>query len=119
MAGLPVVATSVGETPQVVVAGTGLLVPPHQPDDLAHAILSLLGDPVRAAEMGRAARDHAMRYYSAPVWFDKLPFAGLFLWGTGPGLTISIAVEMLMLAAGITLYILARKKKNPGNHAQG
>jgi glycosyltransferase involved in cell wall biosynthesis len=72
MAGLPVVATSVGDAPQVVANGTGLLVPPRRPDALADAILSLLNDPERAATMGHAARERAIRCYSAPVWFDKL-----------------------------------------------
>ncbi len=42
-AGKPVVATSVGGTPEAVVDGvTGLLVPPRNPEALANAIVKLV-----------------------------------------------------------------------------
>jgi glycosyltransferase involved in cell wall biosynthesis len=51
----PVVATSVGGTPEVVVDGeTGLLVPPRDPDALAKAVRRLVDDPELARRMGRA-----------------------------------------------------------------
>ncbi|MBA3534337.1 MAG: glycosyltransferase, partial [Ardenticatenales bacterium] len=40
-AGLPVVGTTVGDVPKVVVEGTGLLVPPREPGALAAALRSL------------------------------------------------------------------------------
>ena len=46
-----------------------------------------------------------------PLWFDKLPNVGLYLWGTGTGLIFSLIIEFCLLAAGIVLYILI--KKNP------
>ena len=53
--GKPVVAAAVGGIPEVVVDGeTGLLVPPRDPDALAHAILRLLDDPALRARMGAA-----------------------------------------------------------------
>jgi starch synthase len=53
----PVVATAVGGIPQVVAdAETGILVPPGRPDELARAMLTLLGDPSRARAMGAAGR---------------------------------------------------------------
>src|SRR5207302_1361596 len=51
--GLPVVATSVGGTPQVVTQGVeGLLVPSGSPDALAAAIGDLAGDAAGRASMG-------------------------------------------------------------------
>ncbi len=56
-AGLPVVATNVGGVPEVVDDGvTGLLVPPGDPAGLGAAVLSLLEDADRSAQMGEAGR---------------------------------------------------------------
>ncbi|MBU0703846.1 MAG: glycosyltransferase [Chloroflexi bacterium] len=56
--GLPCITTEVGTgTSWVVQDGvTGLVAPPRDPQALAEAIRSLLDDPQRRAEMGRAAR---------------------------------------------------------------
>jgi len=55
--GLPVVATPVGGTPELVRDGeTGYLVPPDDPEALAGAICSLLDDPQHARRMGRRGR---------------------------------------------------------------
>jgi glycosyltransferase involved in cell wall biosynthesis len=43
--GCAVVATNVGGIPEAVGAGRGILVPPRRPDQLAHALSTLLGDP--------------------------------------------------------------------------
>jgi len=51
----PVVATAVGDIPQVVRDDeTGLLVPPGDPSALAEALISLLTDPQRADRLGAA-----------------------------------------------------------------
>ncbi len=63
-AGKPVVATRVGGVPEAVVHDeTGLLVPPHDPQALADAILLLLADPSRAEAMGRTGRDRAAKLF--------------------------------------------------------
>ena len=64
-AGLPVVATRVGGTPEVVEHGvTGLLVPPRDPKALAEAIIALLQDRERAEAMGQAGRERVEKCFS-------------------------------------------------------
>lgn len=59
-AGVPIVATNVGGTAEIVVDGkTGVLVPPRNPPALADAIVDLLTDTAKAARFGRAARERA------------------------------------------------------------
>jgi glycosyltransferase involved in cell wall biosynthesis len=56
-AGLPIVATRVGGTPELILHGqTGLLVEPENVEELATSIRSLLIDPGKRAQMGEAAR---------------------------------------------------------------
>lgn len=56
-AGLPIVATDVGGNSELVTRGvTGVLVPPRDPRLFADAILEMLNDPTRAAQMGTAGR---------------------------------------------------------------
>lgn len=57
---LPVVVTSVGGNPEVVVEGeTGFLVPPRDADRFAARVVRLLRDPDLREAMGRAARRRA------------------------------------------------------------
>ncbi len=63
-AGLPVVATASGGVPEIVVEGeTGLLVPPEQPEPMAHAIAEVLDDPSLAEQMGEAGRKRAVERF--------------------------------------------------------
>lgn len=58
---LPIVATAVDGTPEVVRSGiTGLLVPPADPEALARALAPLLRDPAARRRMGAAGRQHAL-----------------------------------------------------------
>lgn len=64
-AGLPLVVTDVGGNGDAVADGvTGLVVPPHDPEALGHAILALARDPDRCKAMGAAARDRAEEMFS-------------------------------------------------------
>lgn len=62
--GLPVAATAVGGTPELVIPDeTGLLVPSSNPAALARAMGALLNDPQRAKDLGEAgARRVAQRF---------------------------------------------------------
>jgi glycosyltransferase involved in cell wall biosynthesis len=64
-AGRPVVAGRHGALPETVVHGeTGWLVADDDPDGVAAALRAILGDPERAAAMGRAGRVRAETVYS-------------------------------------------------------
>jgi glycosyltransferase involved in cell wall biosynthesis len=69
--GLPVVATAAGGNREVVVDGeTGLLVPCHDPDALAAAVIALLDDPEKAALFGRRSAARARAQFSREVMID-------------------------------------------------
>lgn len=64
-AGVPVVATFAGGTPEAVDPGqTGLLVPPGDSESLARSICDLLGDADRRADMGHAGRKFVREHFS-------------------------------------------------------
>ena len=59
--GAPLVATAVGNLPQLTM-DVAVLVPPGDPDSIAAAIESVLTEPVRAARMRHAGVDRAAGY---------------------------------------------------------
>ncbi len=71
MVGLPVVATSVGDIPNVVTEETGVVVPPHRPELLAAALEDLLKNPEKRQAMGKAAHRRAMDEYSVDAWMRR------------------------------------------------
>lgn len=72
-AGKPVIGTSVGGIPEVVIDGvTGLLVRPEDPESMGNAIRSLLGDHDRMKRMGEAGRSYVSERHSAGRMLDSL-----------------------------------------------
>jgi glycosyltransferase involved in cell wall biosynthesis len=70
-AGLPVVATTVGDASRLVIEETGLLIQPGQPDELADALTTLLGNPKRSQLMGAAGRTHVSSQYGREEWISS------------------------------------------------
>ena len=63
-ASLPVVATRVGGTPEVVDETCGILVPARDAAALAAAIEQLASDPGRREQLGRAGRSRVARHFT-------------------------------------------------------
>lgn len=64
-AGLPVIASAVGELPYSIREDvTGLTVPPGDPAALAQALGGMLADPARLSDMGEAARRTMLERFS-------------------------------------------------------
>jgi glycosyltransferase involved in cell wall biosynthesis len=71
-AGLPVAATAVGGTPDVVVQGaTGLLVPPDDATALAAALDRLIHDPDLRRTMGAAGRQRVRARFSVQQMVER------------------------------------------------
>jgi glycogen synthase len=67
-AGRPVVATHAGGMPEILAEGkAGLLVPPHDPEQLAAAICSLIESKDKRLQISRAARERITSAYPASV----------------------------------------------------
>ena len=71
--GLPVVATAVGEVPQIVSDGeTGMLVKPKDVDGLVKGIETIIDNPLLAEKMGEAGRRRMEEKYSSEIICEKL-----------------------------------------------
>jgi glycosyltransferase involved in cell wall biosynthesis len=71
--GLPVVGTRIGGMCESIVnGGTGMLVEPERPIDLADALTFILEDRARAREMGREGRRRAVEHFSWQARADRL-----------------------------------------------
>lgn len=65
LAGVPLVATRVGGTPELITHGEhGVLVEPAMPDELASAMLSLIQDPASAARHTQLLQQHIRLNFS-------------------------------------------------------
>lgn len=81
--GLPVVAARVGGIPEVVdEGGTGLLVSPQSPEELAGALVRLLEDTSLRERLGRAARERVEQDFSAAGMVQR--YEALYRAAAGP-----------------------------------
>jgi glycosyltransferase involved in cell wall biosynthesis len=61
--GLPIVAANTSCVPDVLTSRNGLLIAPFELEQFANAILTLIGSPTRAAEIGQHNRERALREF--------------------------------------------------------
>jgi glycosyltransferase involved in cell wall biosynthesis len=61
---VPVVATNVGDVPDMLACGAGTVVPPRAPMELARAIECIVEDRSTARRMGELGRAHVARHHS-------------------------------------------------------
>lgn len=72
-AGLPAVATRVGDCPEVIADGQdGFLCEPGVPEDLAAALIRILEDPSRRKAFGQSFSEKVRRQYGARAVSDML-----------------------------------------------
>ena len=72
-AGLPVIGSRVGGIPEMILDGeTGLLVMPHNPQQLAAAIERLLQDGALRQALGRAGRKRCEEHFSLRAHVDAI-----------------------------------------------
>jgi glycosyltransferase involved in cell wall biosynthesis len=83
-AGLPVVASSVGDVPRIIESGaSGVLVPPNDVRALADALAQLLGDAGARQRMGAAARERVRVGFSSERTVAAIDDIYSSLCGTG------------------------------------
>ena len=71
-AGLPIVATDVGDIAQVVSPQRGIVVPPHQPERIAQALIQLLNSPDQCLTLGEAGKAYVAQEHNARAWTQRL-----------------------------------------------
>ena len=71
-AGLPVIATKVGDAEKLLANGGGVLVDAKDVQSLTVALVHLLDDQATRHLMGNLAKEFVEENYSADVWFEKL-----------------------------------------------
>jgi glycosyltransferase involved in cell wall biosynthesis len=71
--GVPIVATDLGGTPELIRPGIdGELVPAEQPERMAEALASILADPDKAFLMGQAGRERMEQEFSPEAHLEGL-----------------------------------------------
>ena len=71
--GKPVISTNVGGIPEVVLDGvTGILVPPGNSKDLAHAIMRLLNDYELRESIGKQGRRRVEEHFTLQAHAQRI-----------------------------------------------
>lgn len=70
--GIPIVATEVGGVPELLSGNCGLMVPPKEPEALAEALMSLIDNPERTAQMVVNGRARIQRDFDQPTIVKRL-----------------------------------------------
>ena len=84
-AGLPVVATDVGDVSSMVVDGeTGFVVQPSRPDELARAMKQMMDLDSRSRELGQAGLERVRKLYDYSSTQREMERCYLELGGTNP-----------------------------------
>ncbi len=112
--GLPVLATRVGGTPEVIEDGRhGVLVDPTDTQALAGAMLQLIDDPVRRQAIGQAGRQKVLEQYSPPAMVSamlkEMPSIHLTMLLTGKKLNISKLQDNYLQVKQTTLHLIRLK----------
>jgi glycosyltransferase involved in cell wall biosynthesis len=93
MAGLPVVATQVGQCEEVLGNGRcGMLVPPHDPGRLANAIIALLTSAEKRKELGKKLNARVQRAYSSEKVIQQITEVYETVVARSPGFS-ALAIE--------------------------
>lgn len=71
-AGLPVIATQVGEAARIVTPSVGMIVPPKSPPKLAEALTVYLHQLADLPQRGQMARAYVAQHYSPENWAKQL-----------------------------------------------
>lgn len=69
-AGLPIVATSVGDVPTILEDDAGVIVPPHRPDVLADSLAQVIDDVPLRHLLGQRAKARIDHEYRAETWAE-------------------------------------------------
>lgn len=71
-AGLPIVATRVGDTEYLLRDGIGVMVEPHDVPSIAREMSALLDAPSEMLKMGKSAHDFITAHYAPKPWLERL-----------------------------------------------
>lgn len=104
--GKPVVATPVGNVPEIIDHGaTGILVPSNESDALADAVIEILHDAVLAQQLGKLARHRIEAQFSLQVFVDRIQELYDTLLDSGQPTVhareLAFGGQSLLLAAGL------------------
>jgi len=68
----PVIGTRVGGIPEIIKEGTGFLVKPESPRDIAEAVNSILKNPKAAEAMGKRGREVVKKEFTKEIMTKKI-----------------------------------------------